>query len=86
MTEEKELDTTVEEWKNAIEEMCYPNDPGITCNELQEKLNINRYVAKLIIKKKTKEGKCICGKNTRLDALGRRQVVPVYQLITKGAK
>ena len=86
MTEENELDTTVEEWKNAIEEMYYPNDPGFTRRELQDKLNVTYWAVTKILEQMLSEGRCIRGKGTRIDSVGRKQAIPVYQLITKGAK
>ena len=77
------LDTTVDGWRAVME--CQ-DDPGLSAIEIADETGMSLRTAQKQIRKLLKCGGCKQGSAERVDAMGRRQRVPVYQLIPQGKK
>lgn len=79
-----ELDTSVEEWKAALE---VKDDPGETITELMERLGIKRTRLRMMINKLVKEGKAKRGYASRTNSYtGKSYQCAVYQLLKEEEK
>ena len=77
------LDTTVDEWRAAMNEYLELTSEGETIPELAQKLGISESTMRRRLRKMLESGQCTQGRGTRNDALGRSFVVAVYQLTPK---
>lgn len=81
------LDTTIDEWREAIENACIKCDaPGETLVELSKRLEIPETTIRRRIYRLLLEGRCVSGTGFRRDRKGRYYNVTVYQLIPKEEK
>lgn len=79
-----QLDTTVEEWREALE---VKDDPGETITELMERLGIKRTRLRTMINKLVKEGKAKRGYASRKNSYrGKSYQCAVYQLLKEEEK
>lgn len=76
---DNELDTTVDEWQAEMDKLD-KGDDGKTITELTEELGVHKTTMRDLILKLLLAGKCKQGKGIRLDSMGRRQHMAVYQL------
>lgn len=76
-----QLDTTVDAWKAEMEDFLSGGDPGVTVAELAEEFNCGKSTMRERLNKLVKAGRCIKGRGTRVDSVGRYQIMPVYQLL-----
>jgi predicted ArsR family transcriptional regulator len=87
MKKENELDTTVDEWREALEMSVVDNDPSWkTATEIADSLGVNRTSVTRRLRKLIKSGNCLQGKCRRLDGTGRPQFLPAYKMVKKGVK
>lgn len=71
-----ELDTSIEEWKNALE---VKDDKGETIDDIVEATGVAPSTVRRKIKKLIQEGKCVQGEAVRI-VCGRKIRYRVYQL------
>ena len=85
-----ELDTTVDEWRGAMEGFAFATtlsslpflENGKTTGELAETFNVSRDTISRRLKALIKKGTCRKGRGIRTSLTGQEKTVPVYQLIT----
>lgn len=75
-----ELDTTIDDWRAEMGRL-QPNDPGLSMVEIADEIGMSLSTTCRKIRHLLKSGKCKQGFAIRTDAIGRRQRIPVYQLI-----
>lgn len=77
---DNELDTTIDQWRAEMEK-CTPNDPGLTIQELCEKLGTKKTATQGLVGRLVKDGKCKKGYSRR-ENNGFVYYASVYQILT----
>ncbi len=74
------LELTTEQWREELMKFDR-DDPGLSANELADACGLPLRTVQQRLRKLLKTRGCKRGFAIRLDSLGRRQRVPVYQLL-----
>jgi len=75
------LDTTVDQWREAIAKLETQSDPGLTMWEISDRIGYGITATKQKIRKLIALGKCRQGYAIKKNSAGQFRRVPVYQLL-----